>query len=334
MTFDDRVANDIKPEFEERMLKLLNGDKDDYQKFRLCISTHPLSSIRCNTLKITPDALKKKLESKGWKIHQYSPDNPEIMIILNDLQPGEIGRAEEHLLGYYYVQEISSMLPLLALKPQPGEKFFDCCAAPGSKTTQAAALMDNSGMILANDNSLGRIKVLASNLERCGVVNTIVSREDGLMLGNKLANRSDLRFDKVLADVPCTGEGTLRSSPSSAGSWSLKAIESFSKRQMMIAESALRLLKVGGLMVYSTCTHGPEENEVVVNYLLNNFDVELVPFNLPLKTRPGITEWGGVEFHPSLKYCARVYPHDNNTEGFFVSLIKKNSDNKNVGWKK
>ncbi len=108
------------------------------------------------------------------------------MIVENDLMPGELGRAEEHLLGYYYIQELASMLPILALNPKENESFFDMCAAPGSKTTQAAAKMKNTGTIIANEVSMGRLKILASNLERCGCTNTIITRKDGVALCQRL----------------------------------------------------------------------------------------------------------------------------------------------------
>ena len=168
-----------KPLFTERMKTLLGKDFDKYWK---TVQTSELRSIRVNTLKISIEKLKKKLENKGWIIKQPFKDYPETFIVENELEPGELGRALEHLLGYYYVQEIASMLPVLVLKPKKGEIVLDLCAAPGSKTSQIAAKMENLGVLIANDIKLGRMKILASNLERCGVSNTIITKQDGIEL--------------------------------------------------------------------------------------------------------------------------------------------------------
>ena len=151
-----------KPAFIERMKKLLKN-KQNVEKFFETSNTQPKKSIRTNTLKISPEKLKKKLEDKNWKIKQF-PIHQEIMQIQNKLEPGKIGKTTEHLLGYYYVQEITSMMPIIALNPKPDEIILDLCAAPGSKTTQAAALMQNKGTIIANDVSISRIKILSANL--------------------------------------------------------------------------------------------------------------------------------------------------------------------------
>jgi len=319
-----------KPEFEQRMnslLELSGSNEKDKEAYWEIVHKEPINSIRCNTLKIKPQELKKRLEKLGWKIQQPLKDKgyEEIMIIENNLLPGELGKTHEHILGYYYVQEISSMLPIIALKPTKQDILLDLCASPGSKTTQAASFMENSGSIIANDNNIGRIIILASNLEKCGVSNTIITRRDGVQLCNRLSNIG-IRFDKVLVDAPCSGEGTLRSSPKTFLMWNLKTIEYFGRQQRTLASNALKLLKDGGEMIYSTCTHSPEEDEEVVQYLLDNFDIKLEKIELPIKTRPGILEWKNNKFSKEMQLCHRVYPQDNNTEGFFLCKIKKLSN--------
>lgn len=313
-----------KPPFEKRMNELLRDEKDKEEYWKI-VHTLPVISIRCNTIKIKPDELKKRLEDKGWKLKIPYENHPEIIIIKNKLNPGELGKTKEHLLGYYYVQELASMMPLLSLQPTKEDSLFDCCASPGSKTTQAASMMNNKGIIFANDNKLGRMMILVANLEKNSVSNTIITKKDAAQLCKKLYNE-DLRFDKILADAPCSGEGTLRSSPVTFRMWNPKMIEKFSRTQKLIASSALKILKVGGEMIYSTCTHAPEENEIVVQHLLDNFDIELQEINLPIKTRPGISEWNGKKFDKQIEKCARIYPQDNNTEGFFICKLKKLSD--------
>jgi NOL1/NOP2/sun family putative RNA methylase len=306
--------------FVERMKLLLRNEKD-VKEFFECSKSKPMKSLRVNTLKINPEELKKRLLKKGWKIRQLT-GYPEIVQVQSELEPGEIGTTIEHLLGYYYVQEITSMMPLLALNPKPGELLLDLCASPGSKTTQAASIMKNKGNIIANDISVGRIVVLSANLERCSVTNTIITRHPGNELAEKL-NKLNFRFDKILVDAPCSGEGNIRCSPRTFLEWSEPLLRALSKKQRRIAGSAIQLLKPGGEMVYSTCTHAPEENEEVVQYLLDNFDLEIMPVRLPIKTRPGITEWGGRKFSKELKKAVRIYHHDNDMEGFFLCKIRK-----------
>jgi len=318
-----------KPEFEERMNKILElsgSDEKDKQEFWNIVHQEPLNWIRCNTLKITPKELKEKLEKNhNWKISQKFKHNTEILLIENEnnLKPGELGRAKEHLLGEYYVQEASSMMPIIALKLSESDSFIDLCAAPGSKTTQAAAVMNNKGNIIANESNMGRMTILASNLEKCGVSNTIITRKDGVKLGYRLKNMK-FNVDKILVDAPCSGEGTLRSSPRTFLSWNEKMLDIFSRQQKALITSALECLKENGEMIYSTCTHSPEENEEVIQFALDNFNIKIETIdNLPLKTRPGLTEWKNKKFSNEMKKAHRVYPQDNDTEGFFLCKIRK-----------
>ena len=318
-----RQQPELKPLFLERMNKLFE-DEEDFQSFLKISKEEPPVSIRCNTLKISPEKLKERLENRGWKIKQPFENYPEVMIIENELGPGELGRSLEHLLGYYYVQEISSMLPVFALKPKPNEIVLDLCASPGSKTTQMAAMMKNTGTIVANEVSLGRVKILASNTERCGATNIIISKKEGTALCNKLKEQ-DFKFDKILIDAPCSGEGTLRTSPKTAIIWNINTVKKLSKIQKHLLESAISLLKVNGEIVYSTCTHSPEENEEVVNYILEKFKGEIVIEKalLPVKCRPGIISWKEDNYTKDVQKSCRIYPQDNNTEGFFVAKFRR-----------
>lgn len=309
-----------KPLFIERIEGVLDS-KEDIKAFWEVVKQPLLKTIRCNTLKISPTDLKKRLEEKGWKISQPY-ENKEIMILEEGLKPGELGKSREHILGYFYVQETSSMMPMIALSPGKEDILLDLCAAPGSKTTQASALMENQGTVLANDVSLGRISILSANLEKEGCSNVIVTRHDGVQLCQKL-RKLNFRFSKILLDVPCSGEGNIRSNPATYRMWNLKVINKLSRLQRRIAESAIPLLEKGGELIYSTCTHSPEENEFNVQYLLDNFDLEVLDVELPLKCREGLTEWQGKKLNPDIKKAVRIYPQDNNTEGFFLCKMRK-----------
>jgi NOL1/NOP2/sun family putative RNA methylase len=303
------------------MKKLLQEDFSNYNKI---LQVPPLKSIRCNTLKISVDGLKELLEKKGWKISQPWKDFPEIFVIDSNLEPGELGRSLEHLLGFYYVQELASMLPPILLDCNCNHLVLDLCASPGSKTTQIACNMENKGKLIANEISMGRLRILASNLERCGVSNSVLVRKDGVALCNRLKNLGFL-FDKILVDAPCSGEGTLRSSYKTYLMWNIKNIYSLSRLQKQLASASFELLKVGGEMVYSTCTHAPEENEEVVNFLLEKYgdSIEICDLELPIKFRKGIKEWDGKVYDKRVEKCARIYPQDNNTEGFFLSKFRR-----------
>lgn len=311
-----------KPLFVERMKKLLSGK--DFDEYIEILKKEPVRSIRCNKIKITPSKLKKRLEEKTWKIKQPFKNHPEIMIVDSQLQPGELGRSIEHMLGYYYIQEIASMLPVIALQPKEDQFILDLCAAPGSKTTQIASEMNNTGTIIANDSGMGRIKILASNTERCGVSNVIITRKDGHRLCSRFKKQA-IFFDKILVDAPCSGEGTLRSSPKTYKMWNIKGVKNLSNIQKSLLGSAIEILKPGGEIIYSTCTHSPEENEYVVNFMLKVFkdQIKIEKVSLPIKSRQGITKWEDKEYSEDVKYSCRIYPHDNNTEGFFLAKFKK-----------
>ncbi len=317
---------ELKKLFLERISKLLEN-KDDLKKYLEILNKEPVKSIRCNKLKTTPEKLKEKLEKKyNWKISQPWKDFPEVMIINSELLPGELGRATEHLLGYYYIQELASMLPIIALKPKPHEKILDLCASPGSKTTQIASEMQNTGLILANEKSLGRIKILSSNLERCGVTNTIITRADGIKLCENF-EKEKISFDKILVDAPCSGEGTLRSTKATYFMWNPNTIKILSKIQKRLFENAFNILKPKGQIIYSTCTHAPEENEEIVNFALEKFkdkiQIEKIILPKEIKPRQGISKWQDKEYLEDVKYACRIYPHDNNTEGFFLVKFTK-----------
>lgn len=317
--------DNLKPVFVERMQEILGSDYENYIE---ALERAPLRSIRCNTLKISPADLKKRLEKKGWKIAQKFKKHPEIMIVENELEPGELGRSVEHVLGYYYVQEIASMLPVLVLNPKKNELVLDLCAAPGSKTTQIASFMKNTGTIIANEVSLGRIKILASNTERCGVTNVVITKQDGAVLCRKLKNLG-YEFDKILLDAPCSGEGTLRSTPKTARMWNLNTVKKLSGVQKSLFVSAFEVLKKGGEIVYSTCTHSPEENEGVVSFILEEFGdrIRIEKIVLPIKSRKGMCNWREKEYLKDVDCSCRIYPQDEgDTEGFFIAKFKKVKD--------
>ena len=148
----------------------------------------------------------------------------------------------------------------------------------------------------------------------------IITRNDAVQLSEKF-QKNNFKFDKILLDAPCGGEGTLRSSSKTFLMWNEKVVKNFSRMQKKLLVSALKCLKVGGTIVYSTCTHAPEEDESVINFAIKNSPVKMEKIDLPLKTRPGITSWNGEEYSEEVKKACRIYPQDNDSEGFFVSRL-------------
>jgi len=302
----------FKEKFLERMRKLLGDELEVF--LEICEKYLP-TTIRVNTLKIRKEDLVERLSQK-YKIKEL--EWYEDGLIIED--GFSLGNTIEHALGYFYVQEAASMIPPLVLKPRKNDFVLDLCAAPGSKTTQIAQLMENTGLIIANDIRIDRIKALTTNLQRCGVSNCVVT----MMNGNAFRN-VNLEFDKVLVDAPCSAEGAIRKNYNVLRMWNLRMIKGLSRLQKKLVETGFMRLKEGGRLVYSTCTLAPEENEEVVDFLLRkyeNAEVEKVSLK-GLRLRKGIEEWEGKKFSNEVRRCVRIYPQDNDTEGFFIASIVK-----------
>ncbi|MFH1316413.1 MAG: NOL1/NOP2/sun family putative RNA methylase [Candidatus Woesearchaeota archaeon] len=233
-------------------------------------------------------------------------------------QRRDIGNLVEHSLGYIYVQEASSMIPPIVLDPRPGELVLDMCASPGSKATQIAMYMENKGLLIANDTKGMRIAPLGVNIQKCGIINCIISLMEG-------RHFKGYEFDKILVDAPCSGTGTIRKSYKTIEMWNPNMVKKLSGIQRQLISTGFENLKKGGTLVYSTCSCEPEENEAVVSHLLDKYpDAEIEKISLKgLKTSESIAEFEGKRFNPEVKKCLRIWPQDNDTDGFFVCKIVK-----------
>ena len=273
---------------------------------------------------------------QSFRINTLKTTKQEVLLLLSDLklepipwfdlgfrlvERVNIGERIEHKSGLIYIQEAVSMLPAIVLDPKPFENILDITAAPGSKATQIAGMMENTGLIVANDLSRKRIGALINNIERMGVINTVVICQAGQKLGYLTPDY----FDKVLLDAPCSLEGTIRNTSSALSDWKESKIKRLSKLQKGLINSAFKCLKPDGILIYSTCTFAPEENEEVIDYLLKkNPDAFCESIKIQnLKTRPAIIEWRRDKFNAQIKNAIRIYPQDNDTEGFFVAKIRK-----------
>ncbi|MBR9693428.1 RsmB/NOP family class I SAM-dependent RNA methyltransferase [Candidatus Woesearchaeota archaeon] len=304
---------EFKPAFEERYRNLMGDRYEEYKKFS---SSYIRKCIRVNTLKISVKELKKRLEGE-WKLTPVPWCKEAFWIEKKGEARFDIGNLVEHQLGFIYIQESASMIPPVVLAPKPGEKVLDMCSAPGSKTTQLAMYMENEGVLVANDVDWTRLKPLGLNLQRCGITNTIV-----MMKANRRLERES--FDKVSVDAPCSGTGTIRRSLKTMRMWSPGLVKRMARDQRRIIQQGFDLLKPGGTLVYSTCTQEPEENEAIVTWLLEkNENAKLQDIKLDIKRSDVITEWEGTTYHKDIKKVLRIYPQDNDTEGFFVAKVRK-----------
>jgi NOL1/NOP2/sun family putative RNA methylase len=267
------------------------------------------ASVRINTLKVERSRLLLRLDKAGveYRVLEWYPLG--LRLGLSE-RPGKMA---EHALGYIHVQEVLSMVPPLILDPKPGEAVLDMCSSPGSKTSQIAQAMENRGLLVANEPSMIRLKPLRFNCERLGITNVVVTRYDGQSF-------PDYTFDRVLADVPCSSEGTARKDLKVLLRSGRNRSLDLQPLQVRLLKKALMLTHPGGTVVYSTCTYAPEENEAVVNQVLGLARLE--KFSLPgLQSSPGLIEWNGETYSEDLKLCARYYPHQNDTGGFFVAKL-------------
>lgn len=232
------------------------------------------------------------------------------------------GNRVEYQAGLYYVQEEVSMLPVHFLDPRPGERILDLCAAPGNKTAQIAVRIGREGTVVANDASFDRVSILRRNLTRLGVTSCATTVRDATGYPPACG-----LFDRVLADVPCSCEGTSRKSSEPFGKPRKGPPGKLAGLQASILTKAIQLCRPGGRIVYSTCTFAPEENEAVVDEVLRSTEpgvVRLLPARLEgFVSSPGITRWEGKTYLPELEGCLRAWPHQNDTGGFFVALLEK-----------
>lgn len=312
----DKARLTIKKDFESRYRELL-GTEAEYERFLQHSLSYLNKSIRINTLKISVAELKQRLEKQGFKLYPI-PWCREGFWMKGDRT--DFGNLVEHALGYFYIQESASMIPSVVLNPEPGEVVLDMCASPGSKTTQMAAMMENEGIIVANDISGDRMKPLGINLQRVGAMNVV----ENYGMGQQL-RRLSTKFDRILVDAPCSGTGTIRKSPDTLRIWNPLMVRRLSNQQKALIETAFSLLKPGGAMVYSTCSVEPEENEGVVDFLLQKYPgaAKLEDISLDINRSSPVLEFEKKQYTGEVKKCLRIWPQDNNTEGFFVARVKK-----------
>jgi 16S rRNA (cytosine1407-C5)-methyltransferase len=278
------------------------------------MGAHRRTTLRVNTLRSSAAAVLDFFRTSAVK-HERVRWYPDAFV-LRDAREREVESWAAYREGHVYLQSLSSMVPAIALDPQPEERILDIAAAPGSKTTQMAALMENRGFILANDADSIRAQRLSYNLklQGCGIVDVRVGR------GEKLGDEMPASFDRVLVDAPCSGEGRfVVFEPGTSRSWSAKTVVECMRVQRRLLASGAAALKPGGVLVYSTCTLNLDENERMVQWALETLPLEIE--RLPIAI-PGT--WAGMVrgLDPRIAKALRIFP-DAQKEGFFVCRMRK-----------
>ncbi len=298
--------------FAERMRRLLGSE---YEAFEAGYELGRQCGLRRNLLKGTEEdfirTMPFPLERISWAREGYYYDA--------GVQPG---RHVFHEAGAYYIQEPSAMAAVEVLDPRPGERILDLCAAPGGKTTQIAGRMLGQGLLVANEVIGERAKILSQNVERMGVSNCVVCSERP----ERMAEFFPMFFDRILVDAPCSGEGMFRKEEAARGEWSLENVRMCADRQALILEEAAKMLKPGGVLVYSTCTFSPEENEGTVSTFLQKHGACYIEeTGLEKQFSPGRADW--IQYPAAgIEHTLRLWPHLLRGEGHYVARLRKGSD--------
>ncbi len=267
-------------------------------------------SLRVNVLALKEDALLDRFKELGVELEKIPWARFGYWV---KHSPFSIGAINEYLQGYYYVQEAAAQLPVHVLDPLPNMTVLDLCAAPGGKTTQMAQYMFNTGTLVACELKEHRLVSLKTNLERMRVRNALVFHMDG-----RDVQQLGMQFDKILLDVPCSGNYVTDER------WfekrTIEDIELSARIQRDLLKAALSVLKPGGEIVYATCSLEPEENELNMQWLLEHYNVRLLPILLNVGDQ-GLTTVFGKKLNDQIKNCKRLWPHKTQTQGFFIAKI-------------
>ena len=301
---------DFPVSFTEKMKAILG---DEFEEFLKGYDRTRHYGLRVNRTKITAEAFERMsmydLTPVPWIDNAFEYED--------SISPA---KHPYYFAGMYYLQEPSAMTPANLLPIEPGDRVLDLCAAPGGKATELGAKLNHTGLLVANDISNSRAKALLKNIELFGIPNVLVTSEPS----EKLAEKFPAFFDKILIDAPCSGEGMFRKNPGMMKDWETYGPKHYSELQRSIVPNALRMLKPGGMLLYSTCTFSPEENEGSVKFMMDlDPDLEIVDIASRYEGfapgRPELIE-DGME---DLKKCVRIWPHKMNGEGHFIALLRK-----------
>ncbi len=284
--------------FYQRMADIL---QEEYPQFEKALEQQDSKGFYLNTLK--SDILfhldKTKITAHEFIENGYRYDHTDYFL----------GKHPYFDLGLYYIQDPGAMVVASTVAVDKDDYVLDMCGAPGGKSCKIAMSLSNQGLLVANDISPLRARILSGNIERMGITNTIVTNGDPVNFTKELGGF----FDKVFLDAPCSGEGMFRKTDKAIETWSPEKVAECATIQRKLLDSAYELLKEDGLLVYSTCTYSLEENEDQVRYMLEHYPVELVKIDMLPGMSPGI----------DLEGTVRMYPHKYQGEGQFIAILKK-----------
>jgi len=297
----------MKPIFE-RYYKII----PDFSLFQESLYKPLPTCLRVNRIKAEPVLLTNSLTAKGVHLKKAAEKIDTLYFAPELNSPGNL---LEYFLGHIHPQALTSCLASIALGPEHSAYVLDMCASPGGKTSHLAELMNNTGFIVANELYPKRQIPLGHTLERLGVLNAVITGYQAQEFPLKH------RFDYILADVPCSGEGRFRQIKEDLAYRETGAKTKLPNLQKKIILRGFDLLKENGEMLYSTCTYNPEENESVVNFLLDNRDAKLLPIHAGMEYDPGLIKWRNESYDKQLERTARFYPHRIDSVGFFMARI-------------
>lgn len=314
MLYLERILMDRKAQYLERYKEII----PDWPAFLDCIETIPPKTFWINTLKGNTNDVLRFLTQEGVVANRSKWNDHCYRVYESQAQTNRPGPTMAFRLGLIHLQEEVSQLPVVLLNPQPTETLLDLCAAPGNKSIQAAVQMQNQSSILANDVHRGRIKVIRTLMQRLGICNISSTTHEGTSFP------LHQEFDTCLVDVPCSCEGNIRQFRNKGIPIETDFEPKLLRIQYDLLKRAVALTKPGGRLVYSTCTFNPDENEAIVHRALQELPIKVRPVSLEgFSFSEGITHWNGQDFHPAVSGTGRIWPHLNNTGGFYLALLEK-----------
>jgi NOL1/NOP2/sun family putative RNA methylase len=269
-------------------------------------------AIRVNTMNANTAEIVDRMESRGVQLETIPFLEDGFWVTESDFS---VGAAAEYLLGLYSIQEAAAQIPVRLFAQLKHKLVLDACAAPGGKTVQLANLMQNTGAIIALDIKKQRLAALSNHLERCRVENVIAYNMDA-----KQTSQLNLKFDRILLDMPCSGNFATDKDWFSRRT--IKDVKNNVRLQRGILAEATNVLKDDGEVVYSTCSLEPEEDELNIDWAIENLALQTEKINC--LGEKGSTCIFGQELDISIENCRRIWPGQ--TQGFFICKLRKRVD--------
>ncbi|MBT8403621.1 MAG: RsmB/NOP family class I SAM-dependent RNA methyltransferase [Gemmatimonadetes bacterium] len=297
---------------------------DDWDAFERSLTRPEPTTLRVNRLRTDVPTVRAALESEGFVLEAVE-GQPWFLRVVD--APRKVSDTFGHWAGWFYIQQASTGVAAGLLGARPGERILDLCAAPGGKTLHIAESLEGRGCVVAGEVNEGRIRALLGNVYRLGTPNVLVVSGDGRQFP------AGATFDRVMVDVPCSALGTVRKKGGRLPTRSRAFMKKITRAQERLLRRAIDLTRPGGVVLYVTCTFGPEENEAVVSRVLADAPVDLEPMTPPVPHARGVTEFAGESFDPRLEGAVRIYPHHLDSGGLFLCRLRKHGPDEAVrGW--